>query len=90
MSFRRDDENLLKKFKPIWIKMHDLKDIELNALPVYDNRYIETKISTYGDNVYFNFPGLNMSEDDTECEYFIVTSIGFYMFTKTNIIGKYI
>ena len=72
-SFRRDDGNLLKKYKPIWIKIDDLKDIELNALPVYDNRYIETKIRTYGDNVYFNFPGLNMPEDDTDCEYFIVS-----------------
>ena len=34
MSFRRDDGNLLKKYKPIWIKIDDLKDIELNALPV--------------------------------------------------------
>ena len=41
MSFRRDDEKLLEKYKAIWTKIEDLKNIELNALPVYDDRYIK-------------------------------------------------
>ena len=44
MSFRIDDEKLLEKYKAIWTKIEDLKNIELNALPVYDDRYIKTKI----------------------------------------------
>ena len=56
MSFCIDDETLLGKYKTIWIKIKDLKNIELNALPVYDDRYIKTKIRTYGDKVYTNFP----------------------------------
>ena len=31
------------------------KKIELDALPVYNDRYIKTKIRTYGDKVYTNF-----------------------------------
>ena len=31
--------------------MGDLENIELNALPVYDDRYMKTKIRTYGDKV---------------------------------------
>ena len=46
---------LLEKYKVIWTKIEDLKDIELNALPVYDNRYTKTKIRTYGDTVYDNW-----------------------------------
>ena len=38
MSFRIDDEKLLKKCKTNCTKIEDLKDIELNALPVYDDR----------------------------------------------------
>ena len=63
---------LLEKYKAIWTKIEDLKNIELNALPVYDDRYIKTKIRTYGDKVYTNFRGLNVPEDDTECESFSV------------------
>ena len=50
-----DDNMLLEKYKVIWTKIEDLKDIELNALPVYDNRYTKTKIRTYGDTVYDNW-----------------------------------
>ena len=44
--------------------MEDLKNIELNAWPVYDDRYIQIKIRAYGDKVYVNFRGLNLPEDD--------------------------
>ena len=42
MSFNIDDKELLEKYKAIWTKIEDFKNIELNALPVYDNRYIKT------------------------------------------------
>ena len=37
MSFRIDDEKLLEKYKTIWTKIEDLKNIELNALLIYDD-----------------------------------------------------
>ena len=40
-----------------------MKNIKLNASPIYDDRYIKTKIKTYGDEVYTNFRGLNVPED---------------------------
>ena len=46
-------------------------------MPVYNDRYIKTKIRTYGDKVYTNFHGLNVPEDDIECESFTVISIDF-------------
>ena len=49
MFFRIDAEKLLEK---------------LNALPFYDNRYIKSKIITYGDKVYVNYRGLSVPEDD--------------------------
>ena len=38
MSFRIDDEKLLEKYKAIWSNIEDLKNIELNPLPVCDDR----------------------------------------------------
>ena len=54
-SFCIDHEKLLEKYKAIWTKIEDLKNIKLNALPVYDDRYRKTKIRMYGDKVYTNF-----------------------------------
>ena len=42
MKFLRiDDDKLLEKYKTIWTKIEDLKNTELNALPIYDNRYMK-------------------------------------------------
>ena len=51
MSFSLDDEKLLEKYKAILTKIEDFKNIELNTLPVYDYRYVKTKIRTYDHNV---------------------------------------
>ena len=50
----------MKKFKTIWTKIEDWRNIKLNALPVYDDRSIKTEIRAYGDNVNTNFRGLNV------------------------------
>ena len=46
MSFRIDDGKLLEKYKAIRTDVEDLKKTELNALTVYDDRYIKTKLRT--------------------------------------------
>ena len=75
MTFLIDGEKLLEKYKSIWTKTEGLRSIKLNALPVYDDRYTKAKIRTYGDNVYTNFRGLDVPDNDIECESFTVISI---------------
>ena len=58
MSFRIDDDKLLAKYKTIWTKIESLLIIKLDALPVYDDRYIKNKIRTYGDKVCTSFCNL--------------------------------
>ena len=79
MSFCLDDEKLLEKYKAIWTKIEDLKNIELNALSAYEDRYIKSKIRTYGYKVYTNVCGLNVIEDDIKCESFTVISIDYLL-----------
>ena len=65
MSFHLDDKKLLEKYKAIWTKVEDFENIELNALPVYDDRYIRTKIRTTAIK-FILFRGLNVLQDDIE------------------------
>ena len=37
LSFGIDDEKLLEKYKAVQTKIEDLKNINLSALPVYDD-----------------------------------------------------
>ena len=46
------------------MKIENLQNNELKILPVYDNKYIKTNIRKYGDRVYTNFRGLNVSNRD--------------------------
>ena len=38
----------ITKYKAIWAKIENLKNIELNVLPVYGDRQIKTKLRIYG------------------------------------------
>ena len=75
ISLLIDDDKLLEKYKTIWTKTEDIKNIESSALPIYDDRYIKTKIRTYGNEVYTDFHGLNVPDDGVECESFTIISI---------------
>ena len=54
----------------------------MNALSVCDDRYIKTKIATYGGKVYTNFRGLNVAEDDVECELFVSWCRSFWVWRR--------
>ena len=55
--------------KSIWTKIEDLKTIDLNILPVYDDRQIKMKIITCDD-----FLGIDVPENGVECKPFTVIS----------------
>ena len=81
MYLRIDAHKLLEKCKTTWTKIEDLQNNELNALPSYDDRFIKTKITTYGDKVYTNFCGLNVLEDGVES----IISIDIFTYLQQQI-----
>ena len=90
MLFRKDDEKLLEKYKAIWTKVEDLKNIKLNALPVYDDRYIKTKIKIYGDKIYTNFRGLDVQKMIQNVNLLQSFLLILYLYSTKNITFKYI
>ena len=65
MFFRIYDEKLLEKHKTIWTKVEDLKILNKTLILLF---YACIKCL----NVYTNHRGLNVPEDDIECESFTV------------------
>ena len=53
MYFRIDDEKLLEKYEVVWTKIEDLKNIKLNPLPGYEQRFIKTKTRRYSDKISY-------------------------------------
>ena len=59
MSFKANDNKLLKKYNKIWEKISNLLNIEFDSKLVYDDNdeYIKIKINLYGDKINTNFQG---------------------------------
>ena len=76
----------IEKIQAIWTKIESLKKFELNTLPVYDIRYIKTKIRTYGDKIYTDVRDLNVPEVDVKCECFTIISIDSLLVYKKQIL----
>ena len=78
-SFHINDEKLWEKYKTVWVKIEVLKNVELNAAPIYADGYIKTKIRTCSDNFYTKFCRLNVTEDAVECESFKIISFDYLL-----------
>ena len=59
MSFKVNDEKLLKKYTKTWKRVSNLMKIEFDSDPVYgdNDKYIKTKIKSYGDKINTNSQG---------------------------------
>ena len=79
-----DDDKLLEKYKTIWTKIEGLLNIKLNALPVYDDRFIKIQTRTYGDKFCTKFHDLNMPQEGAECESSTIISIDSLFVCESN------
>ena len=55
MSFFTDNNEFLERYTKIWEKMGDLIDKKFASDPVYNNKYINTKIRSYNNDILTNF-----------------------------------
>ena len=70
MSFKFSDKLLLRKYNQIWKKVAKFLKMEFNSKPVYgdDEKYIKTKIKTYGDSVITNFHNKKVPKEKAPCK----------------------
>ena len=59
MLFKVIDNKLLKKYTKIWEKVSSLMNIVFDSESIYGDydKYVKTKIKSYGDKVKTNFQG---------------------------------
>ena len=55
MSFLVADKEILKEYTKVWEKITDLIGKEFDAEPVYEDKYIKTKIKSYNNDIRTNF-----------------------------------
>ena len=55
MPFLTDNDEFLERYSKIWEKISDLIDKKFDSDPVYNNKYINTKIRSYNNDIMTNF-----------------------------------
>ena len=55
MTLLVNDKKISKKYSEIWDKIKSLIKKGFNSEPVYNDKYIKTKIKIYNNRVYTNF-----------------------------------
>ena len=57
MSFKVNDNKLLKKYNKIWERVNNVLSIKFDSEPAYgdNDKYIKTKIKLYGDKISTKF-----------------------------------
>ena len=55
MSFLTDNNEFLESYTKIWEKISDLINKKFDSDPVYNNKYINTKIRSYNNDIKTNF-----------------------------------
>ena len=55
MSFFTDNNEFLERYTAIWEKLSDLVNKKFDSDPIYNNKYIDTKIRSYINDINTNF-----------------------------------
>ena len=66
MSFKANDNNLLKNYNKTWEKVSSLMSIKFDSEPVYgdNDKYLKTKIKMYEDRVNTNFQSKKIPKEN--------------------------
>ena len=79
-------KKILEKYSGIWNKIKNLIKKEVNSEPVYNDKYIKTKIKSYNDRVYTNFQHNKIPKDN---EYCVCLSVILLDFIFVNLNKEY-
>ena len=49
MSFKIEDDNVFLRYSEIWNKIEKTLNIKFHSQPIYDEKYIKTKVKTFSN-----------------------------------------
>ena len=51
MSFKIEDESMYLKYTEIWNKIKHIINVKFHSQPIYDDKYIKTKLKAFNDMI---------------------------------------
>ena len=59
IAFFTDNNEFLERYTAIWEKISDLVNKKFDSHPIYNNKYINTKIRSYNNDIKTNFRNID-------------------------------
>ena len=51
MSFKTEEESVYFKYTEIWNKIKSILNVKFHSQPIYDDKYIKTKVKTFNNTI---------------------------------------
>ena len=63
MSFKIEDDSVYLKYAEIWNKIKSILNVKFHSQPIYDDKYIKTKVKTFSNTINTLFSGDKIPEE---------------------------
>ena len=63
MSFKIEDEDVYLKYNEIWNKIKSILNVKYHSQPIYDEKYIKTKVKTFNSMINTMFSGYEIPKE---------------------------
>ena len=71
MSFKIEEESVYLKYSEIWNKIKSVLNVKFHSQPIYNDKYIKTKVKTFNNTINTLFAG---DEIPTERNHYVCLS----------------
>ena len=90
MSFLIKDDEVWEKYEQIWYVIKNNLKIKFHSLPVYDKKYLKTKVREYDGMIKTNFLGNGMPKENMHYTCIACIAIDSVMTVDKKITHKFI
>ena len=63
VSFKTEEENVYLKHAEIWNKIKSKLNVKFHRQPIYDDKYIKTKVKTFNNTINTLFSGVEIPKE---------------------------
>ena len=90
MSFLIKDDEVWEKYEEIWDKIKNKLNIKFHSKPVYDEKYIKTKVRQFDSGVKTNFLGDGVPRENKHYTCIACITIDYVMRMEKRTIRRFI
>ena len=90
MSFLIKNSEIWEKYEDIWNVIKNKLSIKFHSQPIYENKYLKTKVREFDGSIKTNFLGNNIPKENTHDTRITCVTVDSVMKKTKRIIHKFI